>query len=324
MARSYVGLIWLCLVISGCQATDRTAALPDKVSVGWTIGQVLDARTGQPVSLKDWLGRLSTYDVIYLGEEHHNQFHVAAALMVLRSLVDQGRRPILAMEMFAWDGQPALEEYLAKPRSSRSEFLERVFWKQNWGGAFEDYELLVQFAREHRLSIAAMNPPKALIRQVVKQGLPQAKQGAEWRQWGMEGEAILDDPNYRARVLSQIQACHGGGAPEDYQTMYEASMVRDEGMAKTVAAALLRISQDGPGGEGPVVSYTGGGHVQYGLPVPNRVLRRRGEGYKQVTVYLATYEPERVAELSQMMEEGIADYVWLTAQGAQGPPRRCR
>lgn len=101
-------------------------------------------------------------------------------------------------------------------------------------------------------------------------------------------------------------------------------MVRDEGMAKTVAAALLRISQDGPGGEGPVVSYTGGGHVQYGLPVPNRVLRRRGEGYKQVTVYLATYEPERVAELSQMMEEGIADYVWLTAQGAQGPPRRCR
>ena len=76
--------------------------------------------------------------------------------------------------------------------------------------------------------------------------------------------------------------------------------------------------------QGPVLSYTGGGHVQYGLPVPNRVARRVSEGLKQVTVYMATFDGERAAELWQAMKEGIADYVWLTPPGSKGLPRRCR
>lgn len=125
----------------------------------------------------------------------------------------------VGMEMFGWDGQAELDRYLTSKEPSRADFLERVGWKQNWGGAFEDYEPLVQFAREHQLSLVAMNPPKPLIRQVVKQGLDLAKGQPEWRQWGMEGEAIVDDSAYRSRILSQLQACHGGGAPEDYLTM---------------------------------------------------------------------------------------------------------
>jgi len=101
-------------------------------------------------------------------------------------------------------------------------------------------------------------------------------------------------------------------------------MVRDEGMAKTLAAALKRIRDEANPAQGPVLSYTGGGHVQYGLPVPNRVARRVPAGLKQVTVYMATFEDGRAAELWQAMKEGIADYVWLTPQGSQGPPRRCR
>lgn len=316
--------LWLMVAMVGCQVKDHPSVVPIHESNGWTAGQVLEAKTGRPVPLKSWLEGLAQYDAIYLGEEHHNRFHIDAALTVLRSLVDQGRRPLLAMEMFGWDGQQALDDYVSSKEKVRSEFLERVLWKQNWGGAFEDYEPLVQFAKDHRLHLSAMNPPKPLIKQVVKQGLVQAKEQAEWRRWGMQDETIVDDPAYRARILSQLQDCHGGGSPEDYQTMYEASMVRDEGMARTVASALNRIRAEGDPVQGPVVSYTGGGHVQYGLPVPNRVARRVPEGLKQVTVYMATFEAGRAGELRQAMQEGIADYVWLTAQGAQGPPRRCR
>ena len=106
--------------------------------------------------------------------------------------------------------------------------------------------------------------------------------------------------------------------------MYEASMVRDEAMAKTLAAALTHITLENNPVQGPVLSYTGGGHVQYGLPVPNRVARRIPNGLKQVTVYLTTFEEKRATELVQAMKEGIADYLWLTPMGAQGPPRRCR
>ena len=319
-----LALLGLVLMMFGCQAKDRSAMVTHRVWDAWAVGQVVDARTGLAVPMQPWLEGLATYDVIYLGEEHHNRSHIDAALTVLRSLMSQGRRPWLAMEMFGWDGQPALDRYLRSETIVRLEFLEQVAWKQNWGGAFEDYEPLAQFAKDQRLPLLAMNPPKSLIRQVVKQGLVQAKEQPEWRQWGMEGEVILDAPAYRSRILSQLQDCHGGGSPEDYQTMYEASMVRDEGMAKTLAAAMKQLRVEASSGQGPLLSYTGGGHVQYRLPVPDRVARRVPGGLKQVTVYMATFERERAAELHQAMQEGIADYVWLTPQGAQGPPRRCR
>jgi uncharacterized iron-regulated protein len=319
-----LALLGLVLMMFGCQAKDHSLLATNQLWNEWAVGQVVDAKTGLPVPMQAWLEGLATYDVIYLGEEHHNRSHIDAALTVLRSLMGQGRRPWLAMEMFGWDGQPALDGYLSSAQSIRVEFLEQVAWKQNWGGAFEDYEPLVQFAKDQHLPLLAMNPPKNLIRQVVKQGLIQAKEQPEWRQWGMEGEDIVDAPAYRSRILSQLQDCHGGGSPEDYQTMYEASMVRDEGMAKTLAAAVKQLRVDPSSGQGPLLSYTGGGHVQYRLPVPDRVARRVPEGLKQVTVYMATFERERAAELHQAMQEGIADYVWLTPQGAQGPPRRCR
>ncbi len=319
-----VAMLGLVLGMWGCQTKEPSVVVTHQVRDEWTVGQVLDAKTGRVVSMDEWLEGLARYDVIYLGEEHHNRSHIDAALKVLRSLVGRGRRPVLAMEMFGWEGQPALDHYLTSKEHVRSEFLERVGWKQNWGGAFEDYEPLVRFAKDQHLPVLAMNPPKTLIRQVVKQGLTQAKEQPEWRQWGMEGEAIVDDPAYRSRIVSQLQACHGGGAPEDYQTMYDASMVRDEGMAKTLAAAVTRVRADADQIQGPVVSYTGGGHVQYRLPVPNRVDRRVQDGLKQVTIYMATFEQERATELYQAMQEGIADFVWLTQQGAQGAPRRCR
>jgi hypothetical protein len=95
-------------------------------------------------------------------------------------------------------------------------------------------------------------------------------------------------------------------------------------MAKTVTGAVTQVRAAASPAPGPVVSYTGGGHVQYRLPVPNRVARRVHERLKDVTIYLATFEPDRVADLYQTMQEGIADFVWLTPPGSQGAPRRCR
>jgi uncharacterized iron-regulated protein len=291
----------------------------------WKGWDLLDGKTGAPVKLDEWLESLSRYDIIYIGEEHHNQFHIEAALKILQSLMDRNLHPVLALEMFGWDGQAALDRYVAQDHSemSRQEFLTETQWAQNWGGSFDDYAPLLDFARSHRLMIRAMNPPKAFIRGIVKKGLAEARSDPEWNYWGMAAETIVDDPLYRERILGQLQQCHGGGAPEDYQTMYEASMVRDEAMAKTLVGTWNALRAEGVS-QGPIVSYTGGGHIQYKLPVPKRVARRLSNEVSQTTVYLTSFEPSRQAETRQYMEEGLADYVWLTPMGKQGPPRRCR
>jgi uncharacterized iron-regulated protein len=285
--------------------------------------QIIDTATGQPVSLDQWTALLLQQDIIYLGEEHHNRFHIDAAITVLRKLKAEGRTPALAMEMFGWDGQTALDQYLSGLDLNRQEFLEAVRWRQNWGGLFEDYEPLVQLAKAHHWTVDAMNPPKPLVRIVAKNGLAQAASDPMMAQWGMKDEAIVDDPIYRARILEQLQACHGKGDDSLYQTMLDASMFRDEGMAKTLVHRLNQIRSVIDTMAGPLVSYTGAGHIQYNLPVPKRVARRLTDQVRQVSVYMTSFEVGRSEELQGMIREKVADYLWLTPVSAKGPPRRC-
>ena len=318
-----LGALWFTVACTTGGDTRSSAASQDGHHAPFKEWQVIDTATGQLVSLDQWTALLLQQDIIYLGEEHHNRFHIDAAMTVLRRLKAEGRTPTLAMEMFGWDGQAALDQYVFGPEVSRLEFLEAVRWHQNWGGSYEDYEPLVRLAKEQHWAVDALNPPKPLVRIVAKNGLAQAESDPMMAQWGMKDEAIVDDPIYRARILQQLQACHGKRDDSLYQTMLEASMVRDEGMAKTLVHRLNQIRSGSDPMAGPLVSYTGGGHIQYNLPVPKRVARRLTDHVRQVSVYMTSFEVGRIEELQDMIREKIADYLWLTPVGAKGPPRRC-
>jgi uncharacterized iron-regulated protein len=287
-------------------------------------GQIIDTTNGRPISFEELVTRVLQQEVVYLGEEHHNRFHIEAALSLLNRFSRAGRRPVLAMEMFGWESQPLLDRYVQGDDVNRQDFLSQAGWTQNWGGPFETYEPLVAFARTERLRLVALNPPKPLVRLVAKKGLEQARRDADWTRWDMQHETIIDDPSYRQKIFEQLRACHGGGSDEMYQTMYEASMVRDEGMAKTVVSLVESSRSVADAAAGPVVSYTGGGHIQYNLPVPQRVARRLSGAVRQTTIYMSSYEQGRRDDLSEMLSGKIADYLWLTPVTAEGMPRRCR
>ena len=252
-----VGALWFTVACMSGGGAGSSAASQDGRHAPFKEWQVIDTATGRPVSLDQWTALLLQQDIIYLGEEHHNRFHIDAAMTVLRRLKEEGRTPALAMEMFGWDGQAALDQYLFGSEMNRQEFLKAVRWQQNWGGSYEDYEPLVRLAKEQHWAVDAMNPPKPLVRIVAKNGLAQAESDPMMAQWGMKDETIVDDPIYRTRILQQLQACHGGGADSLYQTMFEASMVRDEGMAKTLVHRLNQIRSGSNTMAGPLVSYTG-------------------------------------------------------------------
>lgn len=303
---------------TGCTGTSHDQPSVDTTTTPFGTGQILSTATGQPVRFEPWLDELAAADVIYLGEEHHNRSHVEAAVTMLQALMVRGHRPVLALEMFAWDSQPSLDRYVADRQFSTEEFLSESRWEHNWGGPFDDYSPLVTFAREQRITVLALNPPRALVRRVSRDGLTRALQDPEMARWGMQGESFVDDTAYRERIVGPLRRCHGGMPDDGYERMYEASLFRDEGMAKTIAGAL----QGAPAGR-PVVSYTGGGHIQYRVPVPNRVQRRIASA-RQISIYLAAYDPRFADEVREALRDGIADYVWLTPLGAHGPPRRCK
>ena len=317
-------LLYWCLLggILGCQSDRHTVlSLADDT---WHEWQILEAQTGRRWAYQDWVKELERSEVVYLGEEHYNPHHIEAAIRLLSTFMADGLRPALGMEMFGWDGQNAMDRYLSHEGTDRSVFLDQAKWASNWGGAYENYEPLVLFAKDRQVPIRAMNPPKTLIRRVVKLGLTEAQTEPEWLQWGLSPAEIINDPEYRAKILDQLRRCHGGGAEADYQSMYEASMVRDEGMAQTVVAAVERMRHESPARGPLVLSYTGGGHIQYNLPVPRRVARRLDGSARQTTVYLASFDPSRTPEIQELLQEHIADFIWLTPMTARGSVQRCR
>jgi uncharacterized iron-regulated protein len=281
--------------------------------------QVLASSTGRPIAFHDWVTDLLGASVLYIGEEHQNAHHIQAAFRILRALLDHDRKPALALEMFGWDAQRSLDRYLSDPDLPREQFIQESRWTQNWGGNYSDYEPLINFARNHHLAVIALNPPRPLVREIAKEGIEKARMAPAMAQWDMREHVLIEDTAYRDKIVSQLRSCHGGLSDAAYEYMYEASVFRDEAMAKTITQYLRRGSEPA----GPVVSYTGGGHIQYRLPIPDRVTRRYGEPIRQITIYLSALDPADPNDIEDLPRSAIADYIWLTPMGAHGPSRKC-
>ena len=128
-------------------------------------GRLLIRRRGSRFPFEQWAALLLQQDIIYLGEEHHNRFHIDAAMTVLRVAERRGTHtPALAMEMFGWDGQTALDQYVSGSGNEPPGIPGGTSGGDRTGVAqFEDYEPLVQLAKEHHWTVDAMNPPKPLV-----------------------------------------------------------------------------------------------------------------------------------------------------------------
>ncbi len=281
------------------------------------VGQIYDVSKQQLLKIEDLVPHVLAADLIFIGEEHYTPSHLKAAETILSKLLEHQRQPSLAMEMFSWDGQLGLDRYIEKSEATLEELLDESHWSKNWGGEFVDYQSLVTFAKSHKLNLLALNPPRPLVRMVAKQGLAKALEAPEMDNWPI-GKIVEDDPDYEKLIFEQIESCHAGLPDHVYRRIFEASIFRDEGMAQVIRNYLNHKSPS----EGPLVSYTGGGHIQYHIPVPKRVKRTRPE-IKMVTIYLVAWDPSKEEEVQAELQNGIADFLWLTPLGPKGIQARC-
>jgi uncharacterized iron-regulated protein len=296
-----------------------TACATVQPSPKYQEGQIINVAPNTVLSFSDLRTRIGEFEVIYIGETHYTPSHIEAAILVLQALVDEGRTPILGMEMFSWDGQLGIDRYLNGELPTVDQFLAESHWKDNWGGKYEDYSPLVDFAKKHHLKLLALNPPRPFVRKVAQKGLAGIGSDPDLQKWNFPDPFPADDPEYRQVIYEQIEKCHGGMKPEVYQKIYEASVFRDEGMA-SVITTMSKFEGTTPQ---TFVSYTGAGHIQYGLPIPKRVQRQLERPVKQITLYLHALDPEHPEDVQHLLDENIADFVWLTALGPQGRQPRC-
>jgi len=264
-------LLFISLLLAGCAANRAAmtgnAEMPYPPSSPPKVEEILHLPTGLQLSIDGMIEMLSGARLVSVGETHDNLNDQRVELTVVRELYRRfPGRVAVGMEMFRETQQPVLDRWV-KGELTELEFLKASKWYETWGFDFGAYRDLLLFARENRIDVIALNPPKELQDAVRRSGLDNVPEDLR-RKLPEIGEI---DPWQRA-VLRGVfggHAGHGGG-DEAFDAFLRVQLLWEETMAQRVVDYLKS-----PRGEGKrMVTVTGGWHVQFGFGLPKKVLRR--------------------------------------------------
>jgi uncharacterized iron-regulated protein len=202
--------------------------------------------------------------VIYLGEHHTiAEDHEIQA----RCVADLGKRGVplaLGLEQFEALQQPIVDRYNHR-EIGFDELAQSTQWAKRWPN-FRQYQAVLEAARDLGAPALALNARSETIRRIARGGGVEKLDPAT-RQ-SLPAEMQLHDPLYE-KLLGMQMMVHLAATPDRVRPMVEAQIARDE----TMAAAIAKFLQSGPGQGRTMIVLCGAGHVAYGLGTAGRVRR---------------------------------------------------
>ena len=211
---------------------------------------------------------LTSKKIVYVGEQHDRFSHHQVQLEIIRALYQQTPRIAVGMEMFQRPFQKALDDYIGGLIDERA-FLKQSEYFKRWNIDYNLYKPIVDFAKEKRLPVIALNVQREIVQKVAKGGLDSLSQ-EEKRE--IPQELDFSDQEYRAR-LKDVFAQHRESQERTFESFYQAQILWDEAMAESIDRFLKKNP------DFRFVVLAGAGHLQYGSGIPKRSFRRNGYGY---------------------------------------------
>ena len=259
------------LLLAGCAANRAAmtgnAEMPYPPTVPPRVEEIFHLPTGLRLSVDGMIEMLSGARLVAVGETHDNLNDQRVELAVVRELHRRFPGKIaVGMEMFREPQQAVLDQWV-KGELTELEFLKASKWYETWGFDFGAYRDLLLFARENRIDVIALNPPKDLQEAVRRTGLDNVPEDVR-RKLPEVGET---DPWQRAVLRGVFGGHEGHGDGEtSFDSFLRVQLLWEETMARRVVDYLKS-----PRGEGKrMVTITGGWHVKYGFGLPKKVVRR--------------------------------------------------
>jgi len=263
-------------------------------------------QTSRKAGFEAMCEELAKADVVYLGEFHTLKAHHDMQLEIIRQLHARGRLDAIGMERFQRPYQKHLDDFVAH-RIDEAAMLERTEWKKRWGYDYALYKPILDFAREHRIEVVALNVSTETRKTVAEKG----RDGLTAAQRADLPEEDRSFPGYRDRIVSVAKMHLPHGQEPDEETIeryHRGQLLWDDVMADSVVRWMRRA----PKGT-QMAAVIGGGHVSGGWGVPARARKRQGGVHRTVVM---TIEP---AVKDENMAQGYADFVWA-AKGVRLPP----
>lgn len=313
--KPFIPVLILLLSLSGCGGMLNSFESPYYRLEELKEGSILHVPTGTLVDREELFTFLSRSRVIYVGETHDNLSHHRAELEIIKAMdrLFPGRIAV-GMEMFTTPSQPMLDRWV-KGDLPEEDFYR--LWLKEWGIDYGYYRDILEYIRERRIPLIALNAPKDLVDEVREKGLeglpPDRKKDLP--------EIDRKDPYHRAYFKAFFKA-HDR---KEFERFYDVSLLWEETMAERIADYLK-----GEKGRKMIV-LAGSGHVKYGMGIPRKVFRRLPEPY---TIVLLTVSREALTK-EEVRKKGIvlmdvsppklplyaADFVWVTGYEKVKRPR---
>ncbi len=186
---------------------------------------VLYNSKGKRVKYGKLLKKISSTDLLFIGEEHNNPIVHWLQLEITSDLYDlKGKALVLGAEMIEADDQIWVDQYFSDT------ITEAVFedTARLWGNYKTDYKPLVVFAKDHDLPFIASNIPRRYASMVYKQGIESLDNLDEETKAFIAPlpiEVDLELPGYKGML--DMMAEHGGKPNENFP---KAQAVKDATM----------------------------------------------------------------------------------------------
>ena len=306
------GRVWIFLPliiafsITGCAGFGRSiSATGTGEAVEMGIGDIVDTKRQGLITFDELISALSEIPVVYVGETHTSIEDHNSQLAILRKLYQKNQCVMVGMEMFPRSAQPVLDSYV-RGDITEEQFLTEVRWNEVWGFPYELYRGLIDFARENKLRIIALNAPIKIVSTIARNGLGSLSPDDRAR---IARDFHLDDPANRLRMQKEFSA-HGKGGIKDFDSFFEAQLAWEETMAETIVEQL----QAGLGNCRMLV-IIGRGHISQRLGVPYLANLRVAHEYRTVSQVPIDYP-------YGTFDPNLADYVMITDKSE--PPHRPR
>jgi uncharacterized iron-regulated protein len=278
-----IGITW------GCALAPKKPYVKDS-SKSFEEDTIISAETGKPVSFEKLVAELNGSQVIYVGEQHTDQSHHQIQLKIIKAVFEEHPSVIVGMEMFDHSYQNILDMW-SDGELDEETFLRRTHWYANWRFNFSLYRDILNFVRDNRIRLVALNIPFHIPSKIRVGGLENLRDDEKKHLPQSINTTNTAHRDYVKTVFEQHHRHFKGGVK--FEDFYAAQAVWEDAMAEAVAENLNGCV---------MVVLVGNGHIQYKYGVPDRAFDRTGASFR--TVYPVGVDNE--ADLK------IADYIWVT------------
>jgi len=290
----------ICLCVIGCAGLPhpqpQTATI-EGLAERFRPGQIVDLASGKVIAFEEMIAHLSSKDLIFVGEAHDNPDHHLIQIQILQAFASHSASLTIGVEFFQQHQQPIVDRYI-QGESTEKEFLDAVDWKKTWGFDYHLYRPLMQYAKERKYRVLAINAPNSLVRKVARTGL-KSLEPSERDQ--LPKDVDLTQDRHRA-FLQEIYNEHSPRDLREFEFFYEAQCVWEETMASNLAEHLASD-------KGRLIAFTGNGHIVNKFGIPDRTVRR-------VPASMVTVMPYPLNG-QETIDRVSADYVWFTLPSPQ-------